>query len=241
MSYNRNLKRVAGPGFHVNVRYDDHLIAQCKNNITSNFKPLSHGRRLQEVYDIKEQELLVARNKQLGANYFDGYTHCFSAVNYYPLKDKGLNQNSTPDQIAEALLKQVRFIGIATTEYVPTAGFQEQGFVAQVGGVVTVLNESADTIYPGEKVALGLNLSQSRRIVRDKGIPTEKIRFTIVKAGSSDAMIAQAETNAGGPGATAKDIIKAYQDLQERVIGKSYSFARPGDRLEIGLQPRTSY
>ena len=179
---------------------------------------------------------LVARNKQLGANYFDGYTHCFSAVNYYPVKT---NSNDAKI-VSEEILNGVRFIGVATTEYVPTAGFQEQGFVAQVGGVVTVLNESADTIYPGEKVALGLNLSKSRRIVRDKGIPTEKVRFTIVKAGSSDAMIAQAEKNAG-QGAPAKDIIKAYQDLQERVIGKSYSFARPGDRLEIGLQPRTSY
>ena len=45
----------------------------------------------------------------------------------------------------------------------------------------------------------------------------------------------------GGGAAGLKTIIQRLRNLNERVIGKAYSFARPGDRLEVGLQPRSEF
>lgn len=234
MSFNRNLKRVAGPSFVVNVRYDDHQMMRCKNNTNVNAF-LSKGRRLDEVYDVKEQEFLVALKAQKGAHYMDGYTHCFSSANNFA----GVDRNETDiGKIKEAILKDVRFIGVAVTEYKPSAAYQEQGFVAQVGGVVTVTNESHDTIYPGDKVMLDVALRQANQRGHgqsQKGIPAEKIRFTIKRAETTPEMLASiTATDPAG-------IIKQYQEKQERVVGKSFSYARHGDRLEINLQPRSSY
>lgn len=232
MSFNRNLKRVAGPSFVVNVRYDDHQMMRCKNNTNVN-SMLSKGRRLDEVYDVKEQEFLVALKAEKGAHYMDGYTHCFSSANNFA----GVSPNEgNIERVKEAILKDVRFIGVAVTEYKPSAAYQEQGFVAQVGGVVTVTNESHDTIYPGDKVMLDVSLSQGgQRVTSQKGIPSEKIRFTIRRAKTTPEMLAAIQSTEKAA------IIKEYQQMQERVVGKSFSYARHGDRLEINLQPRSSY
>ena len=145
---------------------------------------------------------------------------------------------ATIDEVKEKILQDVVFVGVASTEFVPRAAYQEQGFVAQVGGVVTVMNESHDTIYPGDKVMLDVTLrangAKGRGIVQ-KGIPAEKIRFTVKRAMPTDQLISSLKSTAP------KDVIREYQQLQERVIGKSFSYARHGDRMEINLQPRSSY
>lgn len=244
MSFNRNLKRVAGPSFVVNVRYDDHHMMRCRNN--TNVHPmLAKGRRLNEIYDVKEQEFLVSYKAEKGARYMDGYTHCFSSANNFSIKkpdDKANLSDMSIAEVKEAILKDVVFVGVASTEFIPTTAYQEQGFVAQVGGITTVMNESHDTIYPGDKVMLDVSLRTSgvrSKAISQKGIPQEKIRFTIKRAATSAELVRQAEVNAGGGGAAA--IVKEYQNLQERVVGKSFSYARHGDRLEINLQPRSSY
>lgn len=290
MSFNRRQNRIAGPGFHINVRYDDQTMAMAHSNASAPNPRLSLGRTQKENFDVKEQELLVCLASS--GMYHDGYTHCFSFANGFPDEDVK-NAGDDPDNVAEAVLSKVRFVGIATTEYKPSRAYSEQGFVAQVGGVTTLINEGETTIKPGDKVALGLNLKIGRKTTRDKGIPREKIRFCLVKAGNSDTIIQQALTCARGgadpakpgdvkkaqtelakaekkaarTGATAadkaavikaksdlqafqlckggvdglKDFLAKYQQLNERVIGKAASYARPGDRLEVILQPRNPY
>ena len=300
MSFNRSQKRVAGPGFYINVRYDDYHTRRCKQ--TKNTPAvLNKGARIPEIFDIKEQELLVTRKAgNVVAHYHDGYTHCFSAANHFPFPKNA--DNLTPEGVKAYILEQVQFVGIAATEYKPTPGFQEQGFVAQVGGVTTLLNESGSNIYPGDKVMLDVNLSWGRKITREKGIPREKVRFTVARAIDEQDMIAEAVKGLASRDADneafrdnmkrkrdqlkeAKKAAKAnpdddglkeavaaiaveikalveaqnakadlcsdvdklgvflqrYRGLHDRVIGKSYSFARPGDRLEVGLQPRNPF
>merc|ERR1719478_1149685 len=118
--------------------------------------------------------------------YHDGYTHCFSFANGFPDSEKA------DMDLEEWVLSKVKYVGIATTEYKPSKAYSEQGHVAQVGGVVTLINESETTIKPGDKLALGLNLKLGRRVTRDKGIPRDKIRFCVKKAGHSDDLIAKA-------------------------------------------------
>lgn len=298
MSFARNQKRVAGPGFHVNVRYDDHQISKMKQ-MTNVAPVLSKGARLAELYDVKEQELLVAMKAGKYAAYFDGYTHCFSAVNGFP--DTGGYSDRESAQLREHILNEVDFVGVATTEYIPKPGYQEQGFVAQVGGVVTLLNESGSSIHPGQKVMLDVVVDFRRKITREKGIPREKVRFTVAPALTSDEIIETAIADAGASGcdddakqelaekkaqlnalkerlnqdgANKEDIkrqirpvyaevralekrcgdgsvsggvehvraiIRKVNELNSRIIGKSFSYSRPGDRLEVGLQPRNPY
>ncbi len=182
---NRRPNRIAGPGFHINIRYDDSHMAQAMAATNNAHGKVQMGTNQREVFDVKEQELLVC--KKGNTMYHDGYTHAFSVVNGFP------NTSGVPDAgLEEAIMQQVQFVGIATTEYKPSKAYSEQGFVAQVGGVTTLLNEGEDTIRPGDKVAIGINLKTGRMLTRDRGIPREKIRFCLKKAAVGDALITQA-------------------------------------------------
>ena len=320
MSFNRRPNRIAGPGFNINVRYDDQHMYKARSSANGANSKVNSANSV-ENFDVKEAELLVAMNK--GTMYHDGMTHCFSTANGFPASE-GYQGGDSEDAVVRDILSQVRFIGVALTEYQPSKAYSEQGFVAQVGGVVTLINEGTDIIKPGDKVELGLNLSKRRKQTREKGIPRSKIRFCIQKATSTDkkienaialhetanngvstvdkgaatqavtdannkviaqkAKVATAETavtSAATPTAkkTAdkkvkdenkalvllekalkkakkarddcsacdfktddlREFLKIYEKSQSHVIGKAYSYARPGDRLEVGLQPRHPY
>ena len=321
MSFNRRPNRIAGPGFNINVRYDDQHMYKARSSANGAHSKVNSANSV-ENFDVKEAELLVAMNK--GTMYHDGMTHCFSTANGFPVSE-GYQGGDSEDAVVRDILTQVRFIGVALTEYQPSKAYSEQGFVAQVGGVVTLINEGTDIIKPGDKVELGLNLSTRRKQTREKGIPRSKIRFCIQKATSTDEKIKNAMdahntaagagndpseadktaadaavqaaenkvtaqkakvdaaelvvTNAATPTAAQKkdlakekkalvplqrelkkakkarddcsacafktddlrEFLKIYEKSQSHVIGKAYSYARPGDRLEVGLQPRHPY
>lgn len=236
MSFNRRPKRIAGPGFHVNVRYDDQTVAEMRSGNTTNPK-LSRSTS-DECYDIKEMELLVT--KKVSAMYRDGYTHCFSMLNGYNadyLKDK-----TTAADIESAILDNLKFVGVAVTEYKPSKAYSEQGFVAQVGGVVTLLNEGSATIKPGQKVKIGVEVDRRRMVTRDKGIPREKIRFCIKPADDTDRMIAKAKpADMDSTDDKLKEFLRAYRQQNDLVIGKALGLAKSGDRVEVLLQPRHAY
>lgn len=281
MNFNRRQNRIASPGFHINVRYDDQTMARAHSNSNQAHEKLAVGTTHVENFDVKEAEILVTM-KDSGM-YHDGYTHCFSFANGFPQSSKA-GKNANASEVEEWVLSKVKYVGIATTEYKPSKAYSEQGHVAQVGGVVTLINESETTIKPGDKLALGLNLKLGRRVTRDKGIPRDKIRFCVKKAGHADDLIAKALADtkldddskvkaleeASKKAALAKSkpdkesakktldkakkdleaclklepmkqFLRKYQELNERVIGKAASYARPGDRLEVVLQPRNPY
>ena len=203
MRPNRRQNRIAGPGFHINIRYDDSHMARAMSATSNAHGKLTMGTNQREVFDVKEQELLVC--KKGSTMYHDGYTHAFSVANGFP------NTAGTPDkELEEAIMSQVQFVGVATTEYKPSKAYSEQGFVAQVGGVTTLINEGEDTIRPGDKVAISVNLTTGRMLTRDKGIPREKIRFCLKKAAVGDAMVNKAilESKCGGAGPGDQQAIK---------------------------------
>lgn len=292
MQFNRRQNRIAGPGFHYNVRYDDQTMARAHSQVNECHPKLKLGTTNKENFDVKEQELLVCQAKS--GMYHDGYTHCFSFVNGLPD-----TKSVAEAELEEAILSSVRYVGVATTEYKPSRSYSEQGFVAQVGGVSTLINESQETIKPGDTLVLGVNLAINRRVTRDKGIPRDKIRFCLKRAAVGDGLITKALALSGCiPGTadqakaadarkeiakqnkllaaakkakdktaakTAQDAIEVatgdlaalsvcatgkaglkkflskLQELNSRVIGRSCSYARPGDRLEVVLQPRNPY
>ena len=109
-NFNRRNKRVAGPGFHVNVKIDQFAISAMRGrhggiSRQSAYLPSSGDA---EIYDIKEQELLVSKRKS--AMYHDGFSHVFSAINGYHVPDSKMDKQAVKDYI----LKEVAFMGIAT-------------------------------------------------------------------------------------------------------------------------------
>lgn len=186
--YQRRAKRVAGPGFHVNVKMDQFQIATMrgKNGITGQ-SPLIPSSSQPEMYDIKEQEILVAK-KTSGSMYHDGYTHVFSVVNGYDV-----GTETDPNRIKERILSEVRFVGIATTEQKADDRLIDQGCVATVGGVVTVLNNGNEPIHPTQKVMIDINLHPARAsITREKGIPRQKVRFSFRPADDDITLVGKA-------------------------------------------------
>ena len=64
---------------------------------------------------------------------------------------------------ADFFMEEMEFIGVALIEYKPN----EQGSVAQVSGVVTMMNESDEIMCPGQTLALYYSNRSStyRRVV----------------------------------------------------------------------------
>lgn len=181
--------RVAGPGFHVNVRFDQFIIAQMRGRggvkTTNPFLPAStHS----EIYDVKEQEILIAERASSGM-YHDGYTHCYTALNGYPVP----SEVQSKEELKEYIFNRVKFVGIAVTEQKSDDRLIENGMVCQVGGVVTILNNGTEPIHPCDKVMLDINFSKGRsNLTREKGVPREKVRVSVVPAKDEDYIIENA-------------------------------------------------
>lgn len=303
--FNRRAKRVAGPGFHVNVKMDQFQIATMRGrNGMQNQSSLLPSSSHPEIYDIKEQELLVAKRTS-GSMYHDGYTHVFSALNGYPVGGRQVKE-----EIIDFILSDVKFVGIATTEQKADDRLIDQGCVSTVAGVQTILNNGKEAIHPTQKVMLDINLDANRAsITRDKGIPRQKVRFSVrpadddlsiikrattmctgasrseeekedakaevkrlaevLEAAKKDMETARGTDNEAGSRAARNEALKDYNQaklnlkdcdapinsddpqqlqeflqnyrhLNELVIGKAMSYAAPGSRFEILLQPRHS-
>ena len=206
--YQRRAKRVAGPGFHVNVKMDQFQIATMRGrNGVVNQSSLIPSSSQPEVYDIKEQEILVTTSTS-GSMYHDGFTHVFSVVNGY---DVGGSQDA--NAIRDKILSEVRFVGIATTEQKADDKLIDQGCVATVGGVTTVLNNGTEPIFPSQKVMLDINLSPARAsITREKGIPRNKVRFSFRPADDDNQIIGRALGLCSVLNLSDKDKLKTYAD-----------------------------
>lgn len=286
--------RVAGPSFNINVKYDHDTVAAMRGSYgTGNQSSLLPASSQKECYDIKEQEILVAKSTA-GSMYRDGFTHVFSSVNGYDVGGATSRKG-----IKSKILNEVRFIGIATTEKKVDDRQMGNGLVATVGGVVTILNSGEKNIYPSDKVMLDLNLNPGRASkIREKGVPRQKVCFTVSPADDDEELIKQAKQMCPSlnqnkptdnkikalkkdmeakkkirdqdPSDTTKrddyekakralfqaqrnlkicftsteeglrNFLQAYRLLNQRIIGTAKSFAKPGDRFEILLQPRSA-
>ncbi len=215
--YKKN--KVAGAQFAANVRFDDYHIAECRGQIgqSGNVSSEIPAAREEEVYDVKEGELLVC--KRNGSMYTDGYAHAFSVINGYP-NTHGL----TGDDLKQKILGDVAFLGIAETEYSHSklGSWSEQGFVCVTAGVKTILNEGTEDVYPGQKLMIDIDLTHGRKATRERGIPRSKCRFTIKPAGDDCNLIAEALrlSNVGASLDESSDLSKELTELQRKLSGE---------------------
>lgn len=212
-NFNRRPKRVAGPGFFINCRFDDFSISKMRGKLgvtdPSSFVPPA---RSSECYDIKEQEILVTMKEN--NSYHDGHVHVLSCINGIDVKTANkMNANA----VKEDILNRVQFIGLALTEFKSdNKAYMEQGLVATVGGVETILNDGEDDINPGDLVELDLNFSAGRSsTTRNRGIPREKVRFCVKKADDDLTTIQKCMEQACGTDANSLADLKAAKEAEK--------------------------
>ena len=179
-------RRLAGPSFSHNVRYDqawmtkrkeqarqDLKIGECKGDYVSE----------REVFDGAEGEILVS--KMAPGRISDGFARVFSSVNGW----RGCDNTLTDAEKKQRVKEKCQFIGVAVTGHKAEkiAKF-DQGFVACVSGVITVMNESSETLHPGTP----LTWDVSGKYPIQHGIHSRKVRFHFRKAQRREAIVAKA-------------------------------------------------
>ena len=176
-------RRLAGPSFSLTVRYDqawmtkrreqarqELKIGDCKSDYVSEY----------EVFDVAEGEILVS--KQAPGRISDGYARVFSSVNGWQGLPLAVRQGSDEDKKQE-IKKRCKFIGVAVTGHKAAKISKfDQGFVACVSGILTVMNESSTTLRPGALLTWEVN----DKYPIQHGIHARKGRFRFKKAGPED-------------------------------------------------------
>lgn len=179
-------RRLAGPSFSHNVRYDqawmtkrkesarqELQLGECKADYVSE----------REVFDVAEGEILVS--KQAPGRISDGYARVFSSVNGWRGVDNGLGLEAKK----RAIKAKCQFVGVAVTGHraEKIAKF-DQGFVACISGIITVMNESQETLHPGTP----LTWDVSTKYPVQHGIHARKVRFHFRKAVDLEPVVAKA-------------------------------------------------
>lgn len=180
-------RRLAGPSFSLNVRYDqawmtkrreqarqELKIGECKCDFVSEY----------EVFDVAEGEILVS--KQAPGRISDGYARVFSTVNGWQGMDSAIRKGSDKEAKKEEIKKRCKFIGVAVTGHrtEKIAKF-DQGFVACISGIITVMNEGPDTLHPGTP----LTWEVCDKYPIQHGIHARKVRFRFGKAKKDDEIV----------------------------------------------------
>lgn len=196
-------KKVYGPAFYVNCNFDTLHAFNSSNN--DGYYSGRHPDR--EIKDVKPGEILLCKKQQAGSR--TGKARVFSFLN-------GITAGADRDLARADIKDHYVYFGVAETEHRSTGKYDVQGLVARVGGVVTVHNESKDTIHPGSRIVVDVPEDSYHVPGGRKGIHPDKRRciFREAKDGETDA-----------------DHIA--------VVGSAKSFAKPGSTFELLLHHRT--
>lgn len=190
-------RRLAGPSFSHNVRFDQAWMTKRKESAR---QELTLGETKadyvseREVFDVKEGEILVS--KQAPGRISDGFARVFSSVNGWqgvprllPPAAGGAPAPLDDTQKKNEIKRKCQFVGVAVTEHkaMKIAKF-DQGFVACISGIITVMNESAETMHPGTP----LTWDVCTKYPIQHGIHARKVRFHFRKAVADEEVVAKA-------------------------------------------------
>tara|TARA_B110001452_G_scaffold267615_1_gene278493 strand:+ start:7385 stop:8161 length:777 start_codon:yes stop_codon:yes gene_type:complete len=253
----RRMKRLAGPAFYINLKYDQQQMRTQKESDVGGNTALdlnNNSGRAYENFDIKEGEIVVTKK----TNRKGKHTTVISSLNG---GDSIATVGNSDADHKRKLIAEYNFIGIAQTEHVAKKKFEvDQGLVACVGGVVTVQNDHDSTVHPGDRLVL--DIPTKHRNIR--GIPSTKRRFCLKPVAPSNLSddMSEALKNQDGlallvewlvvvraqPGNTDASNtafralftrhIKPIIDNHTNFVAKALSHAKKGERLDILLHPR---
>jgi hypothetical protein len=140
-----------------------------------------------EVFDVKEAEILVS--KRSPGRISDGFARVFSSVNGWQGMPANIRNGNDDNMKKNWIKEKVKFVGIAVTGHraMKIAKF-DQGFVACISGIVTVMNESSDTMHPGAP----LTFDVCSKYPIQHGIHARKVRFHFRKAVGREPVVGKA-------------------------------------------------
>lgn len=216
----RRIKPFARPtSFDFNVRYDIQHYQSVKYNRTKN--PAFPPTQADSAMAVMEGEILV--KKAANAQYTNSQLHVFSFAN--GLSGVGGGRIETGDGGAKelqsaAVLRGVKYMGVAVTGFNPGSDQYQQGFVATIAGLNTLFNNGQDTLHPGDTLCIDLPPAASsgkQNRALQGGIPGDKIQFVLTTKDKFDVKYA------------------GVLSASSYIVGTCISYARPGDSVDVIL------
>lgn len=236
----RRIKPFARPtSFDINVAYDIRHYQQIKyGNVVDPYFPAVGT---DEAFKVLEGEVLMQNDKPNVRRYGDHQMHVFSFANglkaggsvlnasYDPvLRDRAgdplVDDNGAPIEneppAKAAVLESLRYAGVAVTEFTPEKDVFEQGFVMTMGGLNTIFNNGASTIYPGDVLCADIpnpaDAGARKNRALQTGVPHDKLQFIV-----TPFRLLKGEVGAG---------------LASRfIMGTALSYSRPGAPVDVVL------
>lgn len=230
--------------YDYNVRYDLRRKMETKNDRGGAFG-LFAAPIHEESYDVMEGETLVSINKSQA--YRDGQIHCFSFANglggNIPSELKRLldgpdsaDRKSARSLARYIIMDELQLVGVAVTNFDAknnSAQDMQQGFVANMSGLNTIVNTGDSQIRAGDYVYADLPTAWKfdddpfAKFKKQEGIPLDKLLFaTRVYDPSSAAneaadVIAQVQGNlAALAGSGLGKIISEVRDMVRQAGGR---------------------
>lgn len=218
----RRIKPFARPtSFDINVAYDIRHYQQIKyGNVIDPYFPAVGTA---EAFKVCEGEILMQSNKPGVRRYGDHQMHVFSFANGLKGDAQFLNASGGELDSADekvAVLEGLKYAGVSVTEFTPEKDVFEQGFVMTMGGLNTLFNNGATTIYPGDIICADIpnpaDAGSRKNRALQTGVPREKLQFVVTPF----------SVLAGTVG----------EELAARfIMGTALSYSRPGAPLDVVL------
>lgn len=218
----KRMKRLLGNAFYLNVRFNQGEARRHKNQ--SGLSDLKKYKKTDtwEKFDIKEGEALYSVPDSKSARR-SNHAHVLSSLN-------GALQGNDEEKLYDFL-----FEGVAQTEHNASNELKvDQGLVSCVSGVITIINDHAKHISPGEL----LYMTVPDNTKPHRGIDRDKMRFCL--APMTDTEIAEFYWDkwvASGDARDAKEVFQ-YSHIDRRQVAQAMSQAKHGEKLDILLYPR---
>jgi hypothetical protein len=181
----RRIKPFARPtSFDINVAYDIRHYQQTKyGNVIDPYFPAVGT---DEAFKVLEGEVLMQQDKPNVRRYGDHQMHVFSFANGLKAGGGALNASAPEDDQPPnkaAVLEGLRYAGVAVTEFTPEKDVFEQGFVMTMGGLNTLFNNGASTIYPGDIICADIpnpaDAGARKNRALQTGVPHDKLQFIV--------------------------------------------------------------
>jgi hypothetical protein len=189
-----------------------------------------------ECFDVKVGEAVMANGDNV---YNTNNAYGFTSMN-------GASSKVNP-----------KFIGVAETPSTFSEKTQDHGFVARVGGIITVFNGGDKDIHMGDPIKLKLtgnnkednnqNYQYNERGYQEeeKGIHPHKIRYVFAKSEEMSEFVKDKMVNTFQNGTQPQDANKLFTELgsifdewRTKVVGTAKSSCSAGQRFEMLLHRR---
>ena len=230
MSYSnakrRRIKPFARPtSFDINVAYDIRHYQQTKyGNVVDPYFPAVGT---DEAFKVLEGEVLMQQDKPNVRRYGDHQMHVFSFANGLKANGYALNASAPEDdQPRKAnVLAGLRYAGVAVTEFTPEKDVFEQGFVMTMGGLNTLFNNGASTIYPGDVLCADIpnpaDAGARKNRALQTGVPHDKLQFIVTPF--------RIMSDLRKPGGVDPRLAARF------IMGTALSYSRPGAPVDVVL------